>query len=201
MTPMQFMARLSALIPPPRHPLVRFYGVFAPHSKWRRHVGPDPRHREPSPCIRQRGDGDASGKPTASRAECPNADLESAHVAISQASIPDALPVPSGSTGPQTRRHATASLISGSAAEVRQGDSTPPPPTSGESGLSRIDWATLLRRVFDVDALECPSCGQTMRFVEVVESRTEARERLRARDLPDSPPPLSRARSPDVPFG
>ena len=38
MTPTQFLARLCALIPPPRHPLVRFFGVFAPHSSWRRSI-------------------------------------------------------------------------------------------------------------------------------------------------------------------
>ncbi len=37
-SPIQFLARLCALIPPPRHPLVRFHGVFAPHSAWRPHV-------------------------------------------------------------------------------------------------------------------------------------------------------------------
>jgi hypothetical protein len=40
MTPMQFMARLAALVPPPRHPLIRFHGVFAPHSAWRPSVVP-----------------------------------------------------------------------------------------------------------------------------------------------------------------
>jgi hypothetical protein len=40
MTPTQFMARLAALVPPPRHPLVRFYGVRAPHSRWRSNVVP-----------------------------------------------------------------------------------------------------------------------------------------------------------------
>jgi hypothetical protein len=38
MTPTQFMARLSALVPPPRHPLVRFYEVWAPHHRWRSSV-------------------------------------------------------------------------------------------------------------------------------------------------------------------
>jgi len=32
MPPLQFLARLAALIPPPRHPLIRFYGIFAPRS-------------------------------------------------------------------------------------------------------------------------------------------------------------------------
>jgi len=40
MSPLQFLARLAALIPPPRHPLIRFYGVFAPHSSWRAKVVP-----------------------------------------------------------------------------------------------------------------------------------------------------------------
>jgi hypothetical protein len=32
MDPVELLARLSALIPPPRHPLLRFHGVLAPHS-------------------------------------------------------------------------------------------------------------------------------------------------------------------------
>jgi hypothetical protein len=32
MTGQEFMARLVALIPPPRSPLVRDHGVFAPHE-------------------------------------------------------------------------------------------------------------------------------------------------------------------------
>lgn len=31
----------------------------------------------------------------------------------------------------------------------------------------RIDWATLLRRIYDVDVLRCP-CGGRLRFVEVI---------------------------------
>ncbi len=40
MEPMEFMARLAALVPPPRHPLVRYHGVFAPNSPWRAVVVP-----------------------------------------------------------------------------------------------------------------------------------------------------------------
>ena len=35
MSPMEFMARLAALIPPPKIPLVRYHGGFAPRSSWR----------------------------------------------------------------------------------------------------------------------------------------------------------------------
>lgn len=42
MTPMEFMAPLSALVPPPRTPLVRYHGVVAPNSPWRVAVVPLP---------------------------------------------------------------------------------------------------------------------------------------------------------------
>ena len=43
MEPIELLARLSALIPPPRHPLLRFHGVLGPHSSWRKSVVPESR--------------------------------------------------------------------------------------------------------------------------------------------------------------
>jgi len=63
--------------------------------------------------------------------------------------------------------------------------------------LSRLAWATLYQRVFDIDPLECSNCGGRMRFVEVIEDVGRARSDLHRRNLPAEPPPLSRARSPD----
>jgi len=40
MEPLDFMARLAALVPPPRMHLTRFHGVFAPHSQLRAAVTP-----------------------------------------------------------------------------------------------------------------------------------------------------------------
>ena len=42
LSPMQFMGRLAALIPPPRAHLTRFHGIFAPHSKHRSRIIPEP---------------------------------------------------------------------------------------------------------------------------------------------------------------
>jgi hypothetical protein len=42
MQPVELLARLLALIPPPRHPLLRFHGALAPHSSWRKNVVPEP---------------------------------------------------------------------------------------------------------------------------------------------------------------
>ncbi|XYI04260.1 transposase [Sorangium sp. So ce1128] len=53
MSPMEFMARLAALIPPPKVPLVRYHGVFAPRSSWRSLVTPKPpaRAAKSEPCA------------------------------------------------------------------------------------------------------------------------------------------------------
>ena len=53
MTPMDFMARLAALIPRPKIPLVRYHGVFASRSSWRPLVTPKPPREAatPKPCA------------------------------------------------------------------------------------------------------------------------------------------------------
>ena len=38
--PLDFIARLAALVPKPRAHLTRYHGVFAPHSRWRAEVTP-----------------------------------------------------------------------------------------------------------------------------------------------------------------
>lgn len=139
--PLQFLARLSALIPPPRHPLIRFHGVFAPHSAWRRGVvslsvqGPRTRTRT-------------------TRTESP------------------ALPEP-----PVTEQLAVESK---SKLQPRAG----------------IDWATLLRRVYDLDALAC-RCGGRLRVIALITEPAVAIAILDSVGLPSKPPPVARARSPD----
>jgi hypothetical protein len=52
MEPVQFLARLASLVPPPRHPLVRYVGVLSSASRWREHVVPKPentKHRQARP--------------------------------------------------------------------------------------------------------------------------------------------------------
>ena len=51
MTPIAFLARLAALVPPPRYPLVRYHGVLAPHAKRRSVVVPQV--LESAACDRQ----------------------------------------------------------------------------------------------------------------------------------------------------
>jgi hypothetical protein len=61
---------------------------------------------------------------------------------------------------------------------------------------ARIDWAELLKRVHDVDALAC-SCGGRLQFIALILDEATARGILDSLDLPSEPPPIARARSPD----
>jgi len=42
LTPTELLARIAALIPPPRHPFLRYHGVLAPNSRWRNAIVPRP---------------------------------------------------------------------------------------------------------------------------------------------------------------
>jgi hypothetical protein len=66
MTPLELLARLASLIPPPRYPLSRFHGVLAPRSKWRKEVVPRP----PDPAS-SCPDTKASGRSTLPRPQTP----------------------------------------------------------------------------------------------------------------------------------
>jgi hypothetical protein len=184
MTPMQFMARLAALIPPPRHPLIRFHGVFAPHSKARARVVPAGAHHH---CDSDCDHGLARGKAGASdmRSESAAPELARAEVAAEASSTDDA------SLGGHGCAEPPLASVRSHGDEAVELAMNPPP--------SRIDWATLLKRVYGIDALECPRCGGRLRFTGVYEDKAIAQAALEQRGLPHQPPTLARARAPDEP--
>jgi hypothetical protein len=47
LTPLELLARIAAILPPPRFPLTRMHGVLAPRSSWRKDVVPKPREARP----------------------------------------------------------------------------------------------------------------------------------------------------------
>jgi hypothetical protein len=167
MSPLQFMARLVALIPPPYHPLLRYFGVFGPHSSWRKSIVPEVaqtaeqhhEHAQPSvaPTVK------AGPNDSASRS----------------------------STDPTAASTILAPPVKDPNQETRTQDVGP-----RFSAPWRIDWATLLRRVHSVDALAC-ACGGRLKFVELITEPTTAREVLQSMGLPTDLPPIARARSPD----
>jgi hypothetical protein len=63
----------------------------------------------------------------------------------------------------------------------------------------RIDWATLLKRVFAVELLACAVCGGKMRVLSVIEEGPVARKILAHLGLPSLVPPRAPARDPPDP--
>jgi hypothetical protein len=171
MTPMQFMARLVALIPPPFHPLLRYFGVFGPHAAWRKSVVPDV-----TPAAEQPHDHD---KPSVTSTPKPGSRDSASRTSAKTAFDPSV---------PSTILAVPAQVAH---QETRHRDGKP-----RFSPVRRIDWATLLKRVHSVDALACP-CGGRLKFVELVTESTTAREILASMGLPTDLPPIARARSPD----
>jgi hypothetical protein len=60
----------------------------------------------------------------------------------------------------------------------------------------RLDWATLLRRTYDIHVMVCP-CGGRLKAVELVTDAERAKELLKQFGMPVKSPPVARARSPD----
>ncbi len=199
MTAMEFMARLSAIICPPRYPLTRYGGVLAPRSKWRRDVVPKPRERRPA-CDEARSDRSGGGK--------GSKDAGNGSSRANDASAPH--------PARQTSRP------SDNAREVKDGAATiavvPIQPPGDVIVLTpnviairhwdrllggllyaatpRVDWASLLRRSFSVDVLECPKCHGRLRVLAVITEREPVRRILGHLGMPTDAPPVARARDP-----
>jgi hypothetical protein len=60
----------------------------------------------------------------------------------------------------------------------------------------RLDWASLLRRSFDVDVLACPSCGGRLRVLGEVTAPAIVRLVLETLGMPTDAPRVARARDP-----
>ena len=60
----------------------------------------------------------------------------------------------------------------------------------------RVDWASLLRRSFSVDVLECPKCRGRLKVVAVITEREPVQRILAHLGLPTDAPPVARARDP-----
>ncbi len=188
MEPREFLARLAALVPPPRTPLVRFHGAIAPNFPHRSAVvALAPRHtvdRNPGSCAST----PASRQIAAEHQVRPPLER-----------CAPALVAEHSATGNLERRVTTTAVCSPRAPEPGHGVAGRPPTCRAEaecdalrtfdSAISRIDWATLLRRVYDIDALACP-CGGRLRFTDLVTDPDEARTVLEGLLLPATPPAI-----------
>jgi hypothetical protein len=184
MTPLEFLARLAALIPPPRRPLVRFHGVIAPRSSWRRDVVPQPRFSEHGGCDQRVSKPPRRTKPTEGAHRLHATPVQTAAVQLLENAAP-AL-VLSGA-------HAT--LLAPNVLAVRHWNRLLAGKLLAQS--PRIDWATLLHRTFDIDVRVCGLCGGSLRVLALITDSGTASRILGALGLATQAPPLARARDPD----
>ncbi len=175
MEPVEFLARLSALIPPPRFPLVRFAGVLAPRSKWRALVVPRP--------------------PTTSgpsrRAPCVDASRKSEPVAIPDppssltlTTVPASMPAVFAQT--LAAQSDAVEIVAPNVLSVAHWNRL------GEGQLyaaqPRVDWATLLRRTFDFDVKKCAKCGGRLEVRAVVTAPESTAKILKSLARTRAPP-------------
>ena len=68
-TPLEFIEKLAALVPPPRAHLVSYHGVFGPNAAWRSEIVPHPtnNHRATRSCCG--GEADPDGKEESGRSQ------------------------------------------------------------------------------------------------------------------------------------
>jgi hypothetical protein len=153
LTPTELLARLSLLVAPPRYPLVRYGGLFAPAHGLRKAIvsrAPGPPREEG--CCPARGAGDAQEANAGKEANAerpPSPSPKGANAGLAAALL---------GAGPEVAE--TATTVGTKRGELL-GAATPKP---------WLDWATLLRRTYDLDVLSCP-CGGRLRFIALVTER------------------------------
>jgi hypothetical protein len=208
MTGLEFMARLASILAPPRYPLVRYAGVLGPRSAWRKDIVPKPRERRPA-C--EGAVVDPPGDDTSGPRAKPKKDDSSKREGF--APRPDR---PNETAGPAQQTGSGAAMIAlAPDVVVRPGDDVRPGDVIAlapnilsvrhwdrllggalYAATPRVDWASLLRRSFDVDVMACAKCGGRLRVLAVITEREPVRRILAHLDLPTEAAPLAHARDP-----
>lgn len=156
MTPVECIARLCALVPPPRYPLTRFHGVLAPRHKLRRRIIPRSPSQVDKPC-RPREPGAA---PTFVAAATTRAEPVVSKLPVASAAFLAGAP---GVDSPAPNVLSVAHW-----APLRGGLLF--------AASSRIEWALLLQRTFDIDVRQCARCrGRLSVRAAVTEPATAAK--------------------------
>ena len=198
MTPLEFLARLSALVPPPRYPLLRYAGVLGPRSSWRRDVVP--RAPQSASCDRRPAEKEHEAQPR-------------------RAAESGAGATPTRTAGAAVVTPVTKATRTDAHPPLRAADNVVDAPGAGAWQLltpnvlsvkhwnrllggalyaaqPRVDWASLLRRCFDVDVLACQSCGGRLRVLGEVTEPAMVTLVLESLGMPRDAPRVARARDP-----
>jgi hypothetical protein len=192
MEPMEFLARLAALIAPPRYPLVRYAGVLGPRSAWRKDIVPRP--REPARAHLEHG-AKSSAPPPSPRTQAPPSAGAPGRGQGAAPQLPSAAPTTASSgTGVRAIVAPLVIALAPNMLSVKHWDRL----LGGilYAATPRIDWARLLRRSMDVDVLTCPKCDGRLRVLAVITERASVQRVLSHLGVPLEPPVLARARDP-----
>jgi hypothetical protein len=157
MTPLECIARLCALVPPPRYPLTRFHGVLAPRAKLRPRIVPKLPGSAPRACASASSRLPDRGEPRGRAGERPPPRDKTGPI------IPAGVPV---SATTLARRIDGADVPMPNVLSVRH-------LARIGGGLlyaatSNVPWATLLARTFDVDVKACARCSGRLEVRAVV---------------------------------
>ena len=79
----------------------------------------------------------------------------------------------------------------GSESQVAGSSLTPIDESSAKPRPRNYSWAELMRRVFEIDVLECPECGNAMRILAAIHPPEASRAILECLGLPSRAPPIS----------
>jgi len=194
MTPMEFMARLAALLPRPRIPRVRYHGVFASRSSWRRRVTPKPPLHAATP------------KPCAAGAGAPAEPAPQATVRpVPPLFMPPDVPAAPACFEPWVFHGSGKLPAAGSAAPA----ATVEPTTISVAQWGRLDngelfartryiaWPVLMKRTWGLDVLSCPKCARRLRVVSTITQPDVIRKILDHLGVRSTPLPRGRARDGD----
>jgi len=121
----------------------------------------------------------------------PNARLRSTVVSIGRP-VPDDVPEDVGPPpAPDPLSHPVDPPVHGHRPAPSVTQTAPP-----RSRSSRMLWAQLLARIYEVLPLLCPACGGEMRIISFITLPSTVERILLHLDLPHRPPPVSPARGP-----
>ena len=187
--PIELLARIAALIPPPRHPFLRYHGVLAPSAKWRSLIVPranDAPTRAAKSHSTTHDERARVGEHAVARKHTHGSERRPA-VRVRTAAPPNPSPPPPA-TAPADRA-SYARITAAHLTRLDAGDLLARTP--------RLEWSKLLRRTFLADVLVCPRCTGRARVIAAVHDRSEAVRVLNALDERSIPTPLASARDPD----
>jgi hypothetical protein len=166
----ELIERLVPLIPPPRAHQVRYHGILAPGASQRDQIVPDEVVARSIEGTKGWGGGCSPPAAEESRGGSP------------------APGMPSGMRG-----QGASSENQADDPRLDRAKTAPRSHLDPCDSPRRMRWAALLQRVFEVDALQCPQCGSTMRLISAIEDPTVARKILECLGLPARAPPIEPA--------